>query len=172
MRIGQVLTISIPMSIFWMILTNQINFEGFLVGLVFSTIISSLLFISLRTETIPVHPVRAPKQIVGILIYGVQLAIDIFFSGMDVTSRVLGLRPIRPGIIAISTQLQPEDENQTLLSGLSAHGITITPGQLVVDFDGTDTMYVHCLDAEESAETLAPDQIRRLGMLKRMLGND
>ena len=170
--IGQVITISVPMSIFWMILTNQINPGGFLVGYIFSLSIGSLLFLSLRSETVPARPTNAPKQVIAILVYGLRLAIDIFLSGIDVTIRALGIRPIRPGIIAISTQLEAGDENKTIISGLSAHGITITPGQLVVDFDGTETMYVHCLDVEESAETIEDEQTQRLAMLKRMMGND
>jgi len=170
--IGQVITISVPMSLFWMILTNQLNPEGFLVGYIFSLSIGSLLFLSLRSETIPARPTNAPKQVIAMLIYGFRLALDIFLSGIDVSLRVLGIRPINPGIIAISTQLEAEDDNKIIISGLSAHGITITPGQLVVDFDKTETMYVHCLDVEESAESLEDDQTRRLVMLKRMIGND
>lgn len=170
--IGQVITISVPMSLFWMVLTNQVNPEGFLVGYIFSLSIGSLLFQSLRSETVPVRPTNAPMQVIAMIIYGFRLALDIFLSGIDVTIRVLGIRPIRPGIIAISTQLESEDENKLIISGLSAHGITITPGQLVVDFDGTETMYVHCLDVEESAETIEDDQTQRLAMLKRMMGND
>lgn len=169
---GKMLTTSVPMSVFWMILTSQINLEGFLIGMVFSMLISGLLIVSLQTEAIPVHVNRAPKQVVFALIYGVRLAIDIVYSGFDVTLKVLNFRPLRPGIIEVPIQLKDEDDYKSILSGLSAHGITITPGQLVVDFDGTDTMYVHCLDVEASAQTLDADQTRRLELLKKVIGND
>lgn len=176
--LGRIITTSIPMTVFWMILSDQVNGEGFLVGFVFSLTMSALLLLSLKSESVPVHLSRAPKQLFYALYYGVRLSIDILDSGVDVTLRVLGIRPLRPGVIAVEIQLEDDDQYRTILSGLSAHGITITPGQLVVDFDnlehfeGTKTMYVHCLDIEKSIETLDSDQTRRLALLKKVLGDD
>ena len=55
-------------------------------------------------------------------------------------------------------------------SAFSAHGITITPGELVIDFDGSRAMYVHCLDVEASAASAPGAQAKRLKLLRRIAG--
>ena len=62
------------------------------------------------------------------------------------------------------------DEND-VIAAFSAHGITITPGELVVDFDGARTMFVHCLDVEASAQSAPAAQAKRLQLLRRILGS-
>jgi multicomponent Na+:H+ antiporter subunit E len=98
----------------------------------------------------------------------VTLGHDIWLSSVDVARRVLNPdMPLNPGILRVDTQ--DEDESD-ITAAFSAHGITITPGELVVDFDGSLTMYVHCLDMEESAKHAVAAQARRLKLLRRIIG--
>ena len=65
-----------------------------------------------------------------------------------------------------------------LVSAMSAHGITITPGELVVDFkesNGSEgaTMIVHSLNSDVSgSKRLEQDQRLRLKRIKGILGHD
>jgi multicomponent Na+:H+ antiporter subunit E len=62
-----------------------------------------------------------------------------------------------------------DETHSASIAALSAHAITITPGELVVDFDGAKVMYVHCLDTEATSKTADPAQAARLKLLRRVL---
>src|SRR5690606_30403999 len=96
-----------------------------------------------------------------------SMNLAMIISNADVAPRVKVVRTKKQEIKDKETQVE-----DSVIAGASAHSITVTPGQLVVDFDGTKTMYVHCLNVEEAAETLDRDQTRRLKALKRIRGHD
>jgi multisubunit Na+/H+ antiporter MnhE subunit len=77
---------------------------------------------------------------------------------------------ISAGIIRV-----PVQDSRNLISGMTAHGITITPGELVVHFgerDGLDVVYVHCLDLEGSAASIDDAQTRRMVFYRGMFGTE
>ncbi len=156
----------IPLAIIWVILVDQVTIESFLIGYIISVALALRIA---ANEDIRFSIAKLPTQAISLIIYCLLMFWNIFLSGIDVMLRVLSVRPYRPGIIAVPVQDSDEDP---IVAGGSAHSITITPGQLVVDFDGAKTMYVHCLDAEESAQTLDSDQTMRLKWIKRILGDD
>lgn len=161
--------LALPMALVWIILTNQVSVWSFGIGYVLSFGIVLLLSRS-RETPLNISPAKLPGQLWATLIYSLFLTWDILQAGIDVALRVFGLRPLNPGIIAVSTQ---DEEDSDVIDGLSAHGITITPGQLVVDFsEDRNTMYVHALDVDASVPELDPDQARRLRYFRRMLGHD
>lgn len=150
----------------WMIVTSSLSPDSFLVGFVLALAILLLI----RPENTLVDRRRLPDQLAAFAIYLVTLFRDIFISSVDVARRVLSPdMPLNPGIIAVHTQDKDESD---LTAAFSAHGITITPGELVVDFDGSHTMYVHCLDIEASAQNAVSAQAKRLALLRRITGKD
>ncbi len=160
--------ISIPLAFLWVILTGQYNLLSLILGYAIGWGILTMV----NGETLKVHPARLPSQLWALLIYIIQLAIDIFLSSVDVARRVLTLEKepkINPGIIAVKTQ---DRSNNPLITALSAHAISITPGELVIDFqEGEETiMYVHTLDVERSRWTVEAAQARRLKLIRRILG--
>jgi multisubunit Na+/H+ antiporter MnhE subunit len=74
---------------------------------------------------------------------------------------------LKTGIIALQTGDKSADQK---LAALSAHGLNMSPGQLVIDFEDGGTLYVHCLDLEASRPTLEAEQARRLHLLHRIIG--
>lgn len=168
----QFILLPIPMALAWVALTDQPSLEGFAIGYVLAF---GLAFVLTKNRPLAFNLATVPRQILSTVIYVVTLAWDVFRSGIDVALRAAGIRPICPGIIAVP--IQHDDVEGELLreviAGLSAHAITITPGELVVDYNAERTvMYVHCLDAYSSVKTLDPDQTERLKMFKRILGRD
>jgi len=156
--------LAVPMAAVWMIVTASLSAESFVVG--FGLAFAILLV--LKLEHIQVNYRRLPDQLAALAVYIVTLGRDIWLSSMDVARRVLDPNmPLNPGILRVDTQ--DEDESD-FTAAFSAHGITITPGELVVDFDGSHTMYVHCLDMEASAKSAIPAQARRLKLLRRIVG--
>lgn len=157
---------AIPMAVVWMIVTSSLTPGSFLVGFALGF---AILFM-LKVENLQVNYRRLPDQIIAFGIYTVTLLRDIWNCSVDVAKRVLNPNmPLNPGIIRVPTQ-DPDESDFT--AAFSAHGITITPGELVVDFDGSHTMYVHCLDVEASSAGATAAQAKRLKLLRRIIGRD
>lgn len=150
----------------WMIVTSSLSPGSFGVGFVLALAILLLI----RRDSTPVDYRRLPGQAAALVTYIATLFRDIFISSVDVARRVLSPdMPLNPGIIAVHTQDKDESD---FTAAFSAHGITITPGELVVDFDGSHTMYIHCLDVEASAKDAPAAQAKRLKLLRRIMGKD
>lgn len=161
-RVGQRLVLSALGGLIWLLLTAQTALDAFLLGAVFSF---AILFITDAVH-FPIRWRRLPEQIWAGLVYLVTISRDIFLSSVDVARRVLSRdMRLRPGIVAVPTQVDDE-----LIAALSAHSITITPGELVVDFDGNKTMYVHCLDVNVTDANGGTAQTRRVKLFSRILG--
>lgn len=161
-----VVLLAIPLALLWMIVTANLSVESFLVGF----IVSAAILLLTNTKNIQVDRRRLPDQLLALAIYTVTLMRDIWLSSVDVTRRVLNPKlPINPGVLKVAT-MDPDQSEFT--AAFSAHGITITPGELVVDFDGSRAMYVHCLDVEASAANAPGAQAKRLRLLRRIAGKD
>lgn len=160
------LLLALPFALVWVVVTANIALDSFLVG----WLLSIALLLLVRTERRTIHWKHLPDQILAFLIYSVTLARDIVNCSLDVAKRVTKREmPINPGILAVPTQDASESD---VIAAFSAHGITITPGELVLDFDGAKMMYVHCLDVEASAQGADGAQTKRLRLLKRIIGSD
>lgn len=165
------------MAILWMIFARQFTIEGFVVGAVFGFAIVQVVRIntvSFNEEGEELSLFKIPSQLIALVIYMLRLTIDVILSGLDVGSKVIQAKmPINPGTTYISTQ---DKSNNSIVSALSAHSITITPGELVIDYgeeDGQTMMLVHTLDKEASnREKLETDQTNRLKLIRQILGKD
>lgn len=165
----RIITSSVVMALGWMALTGQLTPAGFIVGYIFGFAILWLIWPANAPMN---HKSRLPSQVFYTIVYAAVLAYDILLSGIDVAKRVLPpTMRINPGIKVISTQ---DETAHPLISGLSAHSITITPGEMVIDFEpGDETrMYVHVLDVDASFPALESDQTARLKRIKKVMGYD
>lgn len=88
----------------------------------------------------------AGLRYVGVLMY------DLAASGVQTARLVLSpTLPIKPGVLRI-----PSNTETDLGAALSAHAITLTSGEMVVEMDADNVMYTHALDASK-AETFVHD---------------
>lgn len=160
--IMQVISLAFIPAVSWMMLTQQVNLEGFTLGYLIGVVLTILM---LRRTNRSFDPVRLPARFVAALFYTVILLWDIFVSGIDVLLRVIGVYPVNPGIVQVAV-----GDPRALIAAMSAHSITITPGQLVVDFnDQEHTLFVHCLNVDDCVGKLQSQQIRRLELLRRIV---
>lgn len=160
----QLLLLAFPFAVLWVLVTDRLTLDGFLIGYVLSVTI----LLALGGQKMKLSLRRLPGQGTALLIYLVVLSRDIFLSAFDVARRVLAPRiPLATGILEVPTQ-----DDDAVIAALSAHSITITPGELVVDFKGNETMYVHCLDVYAAAEKLHTAQAQRVALFHRILGHD
>lgn len=162
--------LAVPLAIGWTIYTAQLTVGNILLGYVFSLAI--LIAIGFRGDTFNVK--NLPMQTVNLILYILFLGYEVFISGLEVARITLspGL-PIQPDIAEVNTQDKTENP---VISAISAHGITITPGELVIDFEETTEdgvlMIVHSLNMEKSRPKLDDDQTVRLNRIKGILGHD
>lgn len=157
---------AVPLAVTWMLVTSHVSIDGFFVGYVLGLAILLLL----GSNEARINWRKLPDQLVGLVIYLLTLFRDIWNSSMDVTRRVLHPDlPMNPGILAVETGDSTESD---AIAAFSAHGITITPGELVVDFAEKQTMFVHCLDVGASSQNAPVGQEIRLKRLRRVLGRD
>lgn len=173
MRVLQHFIIALPVAFVWVLLTKQPNIAGALIGYIIGVTLSWLLS---QGEVLPPITMRnLPQRILTFVWYTIKMSFYIFMSGIDVALRLAGVRPLRAGIIAVPVQNDDETEQvyRTAVAGLSAHSITITPGEMVVDFSEDMTiMYVHALDVERAAPEVEGKQARRAAELRRIFARD
>ena len=160
---------ALPLAIGWTIYTAQPTPGNFLLGYVFS--VSVLVATGLRGESLRLR--NAPRQLYNLVVYIVYLATEVLSAGLTVSRVILTPSlPINPGLSTVKTQDNTENE---VISAISAHGITITPGELVVDFAATNedgvAMIVHSLNLDASRQSLDEDQRKRLARIKGILGH-
>jgi multicomponent Na+:H+ antiporter subunit E len=156
--------VAVPLAVTWMLVTSYVSLDSFIVGFV----VALAILLLVKSERSTMKAGTLPDQVWAFCVYTITLFRDIWLSTWDVTKRVLHPdMPMKPGIIRVATQ----DVNESdVVAAFSAHGITITPGELVVDFDDKHTMYVHCLDVEASSQNAPGAQTKRLALLNRILG--
>ena len=163
------IVLALPLAFCWTIYTAQPTPGNFLLGYLFSV---GVLFATVRKSQ-SVNVKNVPAQIYNLLAYVLFLSKQVFVSGLQVARLILSPSlPIEPGLTHVQTQ---DASNSELISAISAHGITITPGELVVEFepnkDGKHLMIVHSLTINEAMQRLDEDQSLRLKRIKGILGH-
>jgi multisubunit Na+/H+ antiporter MnhE subunit len=158
------LTLAIPIALLWMAVTGRVSPGAALVGYLLG------LAILLALGRLGMRPRQGlgPRQAGAALIYVGRLLADIVVSSLQVARIILSPRPrLQTGILAVPSGDRRDDQ---LLTALSAHGINVSPGQLVIDIDDMGTLYIHCLDLAASRPTVEAQQRERLRLLRAVIG--
>ncbi len=161
----QLLLSALPIALIWCSVTGHVTLDSFGFGFV----LGLLTLILLRQVGVRYAKVGSLRQPLAMLIYTGVLLWSAFTSSVRVARLVLtpDLR-LKTAILAVKTSKRGRPNE--LLTALSAHGITATPGQFVLDIDDDDTLYVHCLELPESREALEHEQAERLKLLRPIIG--
>ncbi len=146
--------------ILYLAITGNLQISNIVLGTLVATIATMLL----RPQPDSIDLNRLPSAAWALLRYISILAVDVVRSGINVARIVLHpALPIRPGIIAI-----PSGCDSELGVALSAHAITITPGEMVIGIDEQGVLYTHCLDATHAAKYAAQAQAMRRDLLSKI----
>jgi multicomponent Na+:H+ antiporter subunit E len=152
-----ILWVILPIWLAYIALTGVLDWGNFLLGLAVATGIAWLL----HARPGPVAWHRLPRAFYALGRYLLLLAYDLVVNGIEVARIVLSRSlPIAPGIVAIPSNCQSE-----LATALSAHAISLSPGELVVEIDQSQVMYTHCLDAEQADRYVVQAQELRRRLL-------
>jgi multicomponent Na+:H+ antiporter subunit E len=150
----------IPLLLVYLALTADLSVSNLILGTVIAAAVSYLIHPPQREFNLR----RLPAATLAMAQYIFILAIDVGKNGLQVARIVLTPSlPIEPGIIAIPSLCETEAG-----TALSAHAITVSPGELVVEISEDGTMYTHCLDATNSEAKAAEAQQLRLNLLQKI----
>jgi multicomponent Na+:H+ antiporter subunit E len=148
----------------YLALSGSLVFSNLLIGALVAGGIMSLLKMGQRPDSIQ----HLPRSILTMAEYLGLLLYDIMQNGVQVAKLVL-LKdiPIQPGVVAVKC-----GKHSDIINGLSAHALTITPGEMVLAMDENDVMYVHVLNANNADERLLKILRRHRRMLRVILGEE
>lgn len=154
------LRIILPFWLLYLALTANVQLSNLVVGLLIAVAVNYLM----RPQVPEADWRRLPEALVATVQYVVILARELIVSGIQVARIVLSPSlPIRQGIIAI-----PSKSESDLATALSAHAITITPGEMVVEIDEENVMYTHVLDVTKAEQHVDAAQQMRRDLLQRI----
>lgn len=143
MRVSWLMVVA--MTITWMLVFGEFSLSQALLGLAFGVAFVLMTGAGHR-RVVPLA--KLPGHLLYLAVYLlVLIPYDIVISNLDMARRIARPRPaIRPGIVRF--QLESASD---ATAGLVAHAITMSPGQMVVDYsDDSRTIYVHLLDVVEA----------------------
>lgn len=158
---SQMLQVSVPLFIVYLALTGNAEPANLVVGALVAVGIS-LLRPKMNLPLINLK--RLPQFLWAGIRYIFVVAGDVIRGGISTARIVLDPNlPLNPGIIAI-----PSGTRSELGTALSAHSISLSPGEMVVAIDDEGVMYTHCLDVDDSEKMVADAQKLRKNLLNRM----
>jgi len=148
------------LTLIYLVLTSNFALNNIVAGIVVAMIV--LLLFRPRSENLEWK--RMPTAVFASIKYIIRLMADLLVSGIQVARIVLSPKmPINPGIVAIPTTCESD-----LSRALSAHAITLTPGEMVVEIAEDGTMYTHMLDATDADQHVKEAQELRETMLQKI----
>jgi len=153
--------IAIPLFLVYLVLSGNLTIPNLVVGALVALMVSALLP---ARDAAPMPLKRIPAFVWALLRYVVVVMWDVIKGGITTARIVLSREmPLKPGIIAI-----PSGSKSELGTALSAHAITLSPGELVVEMDDEGNMYTHCLDVDKSEVYVSEAQSLRRNLLSKM----
>jgi multicomponent Na+:H+ antiporter subunit E len=134
------IVLNVLLALVWMLLVNDSSFPGFVVGYAIGL---AFLFALRRFFTGEFYLRKIWAICKLLLLFHNELVL----SNVAVIRQILRPRlNIRPGIFALSTELE-SDWEITMLSCL----ITLTPGTLTLEVSpDQETLYIHAMDIEDA----------------------
>jgi multicomponent Na+:H+ antiporter subunit E len=144
----------------YLALTANLELSNLILGLLIAAGLTRLL----RPPRGSFELRRLPVALLALGRYLFVVALDAIKSGLVAARLVLDpALPVKPGIVAI-----PSGCDSELATALSAHAITLAPGEMVVEIGEGGVMYTHTLDATQAADYVAEAQSLRSDLLRKI----
>ena len=144
----------------YLALTANLKLNNLVLGLLIAIGLTLLMRPPRRTFELR----RMPAALLALGRYLFVVLLDAVKSGIVAARLVLDPDlPVKPGIIAI-----PSGCDSELATALSAHAITLAPGEMVIEIGKDGVMYTHALDATRAEEYVQEAQQLRRELLCRI----
>lgn len=125
----------------WLLLTSSRNVQEVLAGAVLALLVAALGYRGFTRRGLGIF---GPRRVLHLLIYVPVFFWEMMKANFDVAYRVVHPRmPIRPGIVAIKTELT-SDIGKLFL----ANSITLTPGTLTLEVRG-QYLFIHWINVKD-----------------------
>lgn len=148
------------LTLFYLGITSNLEVANIIAGFVIASCITLLL----RLKTPSFRWKEFHLVLFALGKYILILAYDLFKSGFQVAGIVLSRSaPIHQGIAALPVKAESE-----VGTALSAHAISLTPGELVLEMDDEVILYTHCLDATRATTYVQDAQEMREELLDKI----
>jgi multicomponent Na+:H+ antiporter subunit E len=149
------------LTLIYLMLTANLEWLNIVTGVLIAIVITVLL----RPPFKPFSWRGVPTAILALIQYLGILVYDIIKGGIMVAKSVWSPNiKIDPAIIAI-----PSGCDSELATALSAHAISVSPGELMVEIDEDGVMYTHVLDATHSSDYKEQAQHMRRELLSKII---
>jgi multicomponent Na+:H+ antiporter subunit E len=126
---------------FWLLLTSTSNVQEVVAGVVLVLLVAALGYKGFTRRGLAIF---SPRRLIHLLIYVPVFFWEMLKANFDVAYRVIHPRmPIRPGIVAIKTELK-SDIGKLFL----ANSITLTPGTLTLEIQG-EYLFIHWINVKD-----------------------
>lgn len=150
----------IGLWVVYLALTSNLELSNLVLGLLIATGLTWLI----RPGGGKVEVRRLPQAVLAMGQYTLILIFDAVKSGLAVARIILDpALPVKAGIVAIPSGCKSE-----LATALSAHAITLAPGEMVVEISDDGVMYTHTLDVTHATEYVADAQRMRRELLGKI----
>jgi multicomponent Na+:H+ antiporter subunit E len=144
----------------YLALSANLQVSNIILGFIIAAGILGLL----RPRRRPVRWRRLPSALKALVVYVGLLLYNVFRSGIQMVRIILHPKlPIKSGIVAI-----PSGCDSELGRAISAHAISLPPGELFVEMDEHGSMYIHSLDVDLTEKQAGAAQEIQGDMLKRI----
>jgi len=144
----------------YLALTANLEVRNLVLGLLVAIGLTRLM----RPPVAQLELQRLPRVLLALGRYCLVVVSDAVKSGLFAARLVLDpALPVKPGIIAI-----PSGCDSELATALSAHAITLAPGEMVVEIGEGGIMYTHTLDVTRAPEYVADAQAMRRELLREI----
>jgi len=144
----------------YLALSASVGIPNLISGLLIAAGIMSLL----HPRRLLVNWKQLPFAFMALAIYIVTLIRQTVLNGISVARIIVHPDlPLQSGIVAIPAECESE-----LGRALSAHAISLTPGELVVEMDQDGTMFIHSLNVSETEKHGLAEQKHRHGLMKKI----
>ncbi len=125
-----------------------------------------LALVPIRRETVQAGDI--PKGFKALVLYLLLLAKNTLVGGFQVARLVLDpAMPLKAGVVAV----KPDCDHE-LGQALSAHAISLSPGELLIETDESGIMYIHTLDVEQTEKVTKQEQKYRRSLLQLIFGRE
>ncbi len=157
----RIIQLSFPLFIVYLALTGNVAPANLVLGVLVAVGVSLL---SPKIDLPKFSLLRLPGFLWAGFRYLFVVAWDVVRGAYSTARIVLDPKlPLNAGIIAI-----PSGSNSELGTALSAHAITLSPGEMVVAIDEGGVMYTHCLNVNDSERFVDEAQSLRKNLLSKM----
>ncbi len=151
----------VVMFVIYLMLTGNVSLSNLVLGLIVSAGISLLMP---KDTPMLVRIDRLPRYLWAGIRYTFIVIRDVVLGGISTARIVLDPKlPLKSGIVAI-----PYGSQSELGTAFSAHAITLSPGELVIEMDSDGVMYTHCLNVDATAAAAEEGQAARRKLLDAM----